>query len=65
VHRRGPRCRGLWQRQLKLVQDEIGFREIRFHWLLHDDMGVYFETKDGTPVYNWQYVDALYDEFLV
>ena len=32
MHRRGPRCRGLWQRQLKLVQDEIGFREIRFHW---------------------------------
>lgn len=53
-----------WQRQLKLVQDEIGFRSIRFHGLLHDDMGVYSETKTGTPVYNWQYVDALYDELL-
>lgn len=53
-----------WQRQLKLVQDEIGFREIRFHGLLHDDMGVYSETKDGTPVHNWQYVDALYDQLL-
>jgi xylan 1,4-beta-xylosidase len=36
-----------WQRQLKLVQDEIGFRQIRFHGLLHDDMGVYSEAKDG------------------
>ena len=53
-----------WQRQLKLCQEEIGFRSIRFHGLLHDDMGVYAETKDGTPVYNWQYVDTLYDELL-
>ena len=53
-----------WQRQLRLCQDEIGFRAIRFHGLLHDDMGVYSETKDGQPVHNWQYVDALYDELL-
>jgi xylan 1,4-beta-xylosidase len=56
--------RGDWQRQLRLVQDEIGFRSIRFHGLLHDDMGVYSEAKDGTPVYNWQYVDSLCDELL-
>lgn len=54
-----------WQRQLKLVQDEIGFRQIRFHGLLHDDMGIYSETKDGKPVHNWQYVDELYDSLLV
>jgi len=53
-----------WQRQLKLVQDEIGFCSIRFHGLLHDDMGLYAETKDGTPAHNWQYVDVLYDELL-
>ncbi len=53
-----------WQRQLKLCQDEIGFRQIRFHGLLHDDMGVYSETKDGQPVHNWQYVDELYDSLL-
>ncbi len=54
-----------WQRQLKLVQDEIGFREIRFHGLLHDDMGVYSETKTGQPIHNWQYIDELYDSLLV
>ena len=53
-----------WQRQLKLVQDEIGFRQIRFHGLLQDDMGIYSETKDGKPVHNWQYVDELYDSLL-
>ncbi len=53
-----------WQEQLKVCQDEIGFRSIRFHGLLHDDMGVYSETKDGKPVYNWQYIDTLYDRLL-
>ena len=53
-----------WQRQLKLCQDEIGFRQIRFHGLLHDDMGVYAETKAGTPIHNWQYIDELYDSLL-
>ncbi|MCB8999118.1 MAG: glycoside hydrolase [Bacteroidales bacterium] len=53
-----------WQEQLKLVQDEIGFKYIRMHGLLHDDMGVYFEDRDGNPVYNWQYIDRLYDFLL-
>jgi len=53
-----------WQRQLKLCQDEIGFRQIRFHGLLHDDMGVYSQTKGGEPVHNWQYIDELYDSLL-
>jgi xylan 1,4-beta-xylosidase len=52
-----------WQQQLALVQKEIGFRYIRMHGLLHDDMGVYREVK-GQPVYNWQYIDKLYDYLL-
>src|ERR1700677_4285250 len=43
-----------WQRQLKLCQDEIGFRQIRFHGLLSDDMGVYTETAGGQPRHNWE-----------
>jgi len=49
-----------WQRQLRRAHDECGFRYIRFHGLFCDDMGVYFEDK-GRPVYNWQYVDELFD----
>ena len=53
-----------WQEQLALVQKEIGFRYIRMHGLLHDDMGVYKEQANGNPIYNWQYVDKLYDYLL-
>jgi xylan 1,4-beta-xylosidase len=49
-----------WQRQLRRARQECGFRYIRFHGLFSDDMGVYFEEK-GRPVYNWQYVDELFD----
>ena len=50
-----------WQRQLKEVRTECGFRYIRFHGLFGDDMGVYQEDKSGRSIYNWQYVDELFD----
>lgn len=53
-----------WQEQLRLVKKEMGFKYIRMHGLLHDDMGVYFEDKNGNPIYNWQYIDQLYDFLL-
>jgi xylan 1,4-beta-xylosidase len=49
-----------WQRQLRRAHDECGFRYIRFHGLFCDDMGVYFEEK-GRSIYNWQYIDELFD----
>jgi xylan 1,4-beta-xylosidase len=49
-----------WQRQLRRAQEECGFRYIRFHGLFCDDMGVYSEQQ-GRPVYNWQYIDELFD----
>ncbi|MGH9524738.1 MAG: GH39 family glycosyl hydrolase [Terriglobales bacterium] len=53
-----------WQAQLATTQKEIGFRYIRFHGLLDDDMGVYTEDANGSPSYNFQYVDTLYDALL-
>lgn len=53
-----------WQEQLATVQSEIGFKYLRMHGLLHDDMGVYNEDKQGNPEYNFQYVDSLYDALL-
>jgi xylan 1,4-beta-xylosidase len=50
-----------WQRQLRRARTECGFRYIRFHGLFCDDMGVYSEDKQGRPVYNWQYIDELFD----
>jgi len=46
------------------VRRECGFRYLRFHGLLCDDMGVYREDKEGRPIYNWQYIDELYDSLL-
>ncbi len=52
-----------WQSQLKEAKQKCGFEFIRMHGLLCDDMGVYRE-EHGKPIYNWQYIDPLYD-FLV
>jgi xylan 1,4-beta-xylosidase len=53
-----------WQQQLTYVKKECGFKYIRFHGLLTDDMGVYKEDRNGKPEYNYMYVDALFDYLL-
>jgi xylan 1,4-beta-xylosidase len=50
-----------WQRQLTYAKQQCDFQYIRMHGLLTDDMGVYQEDRQGQPVYNWQYIDDLYD----
>jgi xylan 1,4-beta-xylosidase len=53
-----------WQQQLAYVKKECGFRYIRMHGLLTDDMGVYKEDKNGNPEYNYMYIDVLFDFLL-
>ena len=53
-----------WQRDLALVHRECGFEYLRMHGLLQDELGVYSEDKQGRPVYNFQYIDAVYDAIL-
>ena len=50
-----------WQQQLAYVKKECGFKYIRMHGLLTDDMGVYREDNNGKPEYSFQYIDALFD----
>ena len=50
-----------WQQQLAYVRKECGFRYIRMHGLLSDDMGVYKEDRNGNPQYNYMYIDVLFD----
>ncbi|HEX7470026.1 MAG TPA: beta-xylosidase, partial [Verrucomicrobiae bacterium] len=52
-----------WQEQLRLAVKECGFKYIRFHGLYHDDMFVYREEK-GRAIYNFQYLDILFDKLL-
>jgi xylan 1,4-beta-xylosidase len=53
-----------WQQQLAVVKKECGFKYIRMHGLLTDDMGVYREDEKGNPEYNYQYIDVLNDYIL-
>lgn len=53
-----------WLEQLKLVKENCGFQYVRFHGLFHDDMFVYFAKPDGKVVYNWQYIDDVFDRML-
>jgi len=53
-----------WQRDLRVVHLECGFQYLRMHGLLEDELGVYSEDTHGRPVYNFQYVDAIYDAIL-
>ncbi len=55
--------RANWLEHLEMAVQECGFRYIRFHGLFHDDMCVYRE-QDGQPIYNWQYIDELFDRLL-
>jgi xylan 1,4-beta-xylosidase len=50
-----------WQQQLSYVKSECGFKYIRMHGLLTDDMAVYSEDNKGNPRYNYMYVDVLFD----
>ncbi|KQQ45267.1 glycoside hydrolase [Duganella sp. Leaf126] len=53
-----------WQQQLAEIKRDAGFRYIRMHGLLSDDMGVYRVDAQGKEHYSFQYIDALYDYLL-
>jgi len=55
--------RATWLEHLKLVQENCGFRYVRFHGLFHDDMFVY-RVEEGREIWNFQYVDELFDRLL-
>lgn len=49
---------------LRAVHQATGFRYVRFHAILHDEVGVYNEDEHGNAVYNFAYVDQIYDGLL-
>jgi xylan 1,4-beta-xylosidase len=49
---------------LRAVKKVADFRYVRFHAILHDEVGVYNEDDHGNPVYNFSYVDQIYDGLL-
>jgi xylan 1,4-beta-xylosidase len=56
--------RDSYRRDLREVRQITGFKYVRFHGILHDELGVYDEDAQGNPVYNFSYVDQIYDGLL-
>jgi xylan 1,4-beta-xylosidase len=53
-----------YRRDLRMVKAISDFRYVRFHAIFHDENGVYYEDEHSAPVYNWSYVDRIYDGLL-
>jgi xylan 1,4-beta-xylosidase len=56
--------RDSYRRDLREVEEATGFEYIRFHAIFHDEVGLYDEDSEGKPVYNFSYVDQIYDGLL-
>ena len=53
-----------YREDLRAVKKVADFRYVRFHAIFHDEVGVYNEDEHGNPVYNFSYVDQIYDGLL-
>ena len=56
--------RDSYRRDLRAVKKATGFEYIRFHAIFHDEVGLYNEDEHGNPLYNYSYVDQIYDGLL-
>jgi len=53
-----------YRNDLRDVKKVTEFRYVRFHAIFHDEVGVYDEDQQGHPLYNFSYVDQIYDGLL-
>ena len=53
-----------YRQDLRAVKNVTAAAYVRFHGVLHDELGVYDEDKRGRPIYNFSYVDQIYDGLL-
>ncbi len=53
-----------YRRDLREVKAATDFKYVRFHAILNDEVGVYDEDASGNPIYNFSYVDQIYDGLL-
>ena len=56
--------RQAYRDDIRSVHKVADFKYVRFHAILHDEVGVYNEDEHGNPVYNFSYVDQIYDGLL-
>jgi xylan 1,4-beta-xylosidase len=53
-----------YRHDLRETKRITGFEYVRFHAIFHDEVGLYDEDKDAKPLYNFSYVDQIYDGLL-
>lgn len=53
-----------YREDIRAVKQVADFHYVRFHAIFHDELGVYSEDEHGNPVYNFSYVDQVYDGLL-
>src|ERR1039457_4904124 len=56
--------RGGFRNDLCDVKQITNFQYVRFHAIFHDEVGIYDEDAQGHAVYNFSYVDQIYDGLL-
>src|SRR5271167_1786543 len=56
--------RDSYRHDLRDVKQITGFEYVRFHAVFHDEVGIYDEDSQGHPLYNFTYVDQIYDGLL-
>ena len=53
--------RTAYQNDLTAVKAITDLKYLRFHAILHDELGVYNEDEHGNPEYNFTYVNQIYE----
>ena len=53
-----------YRQDLQQVRQVTGMRYVRFHAIFHDEVGLYDEDAQGNPVFNFSYIDQIYDGLL-
>ena len=56
--------RDSYRRDLDAVRAATAIQYVRFHAIFHDENGIYDEDAEGRPVYNFSYLDQIYDGLL-
>jgi xylan 1,4-beta-xylosidase len=56
--------RDSYRQDLRAVKQITDVRYVRFHGIFLDELGVYDEDSAGNPIYDFSYVDQIYDGLL-
>ena len=56
--------RDSYRRDLRAVKQITDFRYVRFHGIFNDEVGVFDLDSEGRAIYNFSYVDQIYDGLL-